>query len=261
MTPSRAKAATHNELLDARTNWTRAQWDAHFGALGVRAAGEASYQASGNDVLKLALLITQGRSCWYQGSANCSSRALLLREAEIDHMIPKKASANALAQAVQTSKYQRNVFDVHDPGNLAIICGPCNREKGRLNSKEYLPTPALAERRAKFEINRDKVISAFDTWHKKSGLDNAELQALEGVELSDESQREMYAGLIAQMIFNLAESLGQEFPISFGSEVAVEAGEYLFALGPSGAACEDYVAMVAEMQADDQRAESRFEAG
>lgn len=78
------------DLIDARDNWSDDQWASHFNGLGVRAAGKARYDASGsNDVLKIVLLKVQKGRCWLQGSSSCHSRALLARDAQIDHVIPQ----------------------------------------------------------------------------------------------------------------------------------------------------------------------------
>lgn len=257
MTDNLETSLNDRDILQAHESWSNEEWNNHFIRHGLKPAGDARYRAHGdNNVLKWAIAHVHGRSFWYQGSLSCESRVLLLREAEIDHVIPQKASVKTLRDAVRTSSHQQHIFDVHDPGNLALICGPCNREKGRLNQSAYAPTPALEQRRAVREGLRDQVISAFDMWHQHSVLDDASLRALQGARLDDDDSRSIYADLIADMIFNLSESLGQKFPVPFGTEVHVEQGEHVLSIGPSGSAIEDYMEMLAEMEADDRRAES-----
>ncbi|WP_446225009.1 HNH endonuclease [Nocardia sp. IBHARD005] len=49
---------------------------------------------------------------------------------EIDHILPKTASQAQLRVLVsQLASHEGTVYDVHDPYNLAPICGPCNVRK------------------------------------------------------------------------------------------------------------------------------------
>lgn len=247
------------ELLEARDRWGDAKWDAHFSGLGLDPSRGARYVTKHYDALKLAISQIHGRNCWWQGSASCDSRALLLREAEIDHVVPKKATGDTLRYAIHTSLYQRQLFDVHDPGNLAIICGPCNREKGRHNEISYKPTPAIEKRRLEFEAKRAEVIKKFRKWQSLDKIDSAAVQVLARIDLSNDAVRAAYIEVAAALVQNLAEVDGVEFPLPFGTAISVEHGDYLLTLNPSGQACEDYVEMMEEMRSDDRRADERYD--
>lgn len=246
--PNSATYATDDELVDARDHWDSPQWDAHFHAVGRLPAGGARYDpAGGNDVLRLALLRVQKGRCWLQGSADCRSRSLLLREAEIDHIVPKTAGAAELRTAIEQSSYQQRFFDVHDPGNLAIACHPCNNEK-----RTWLP-PMHVKRAGDIASQRAQVIRAWHAWHNRAAVDEAALKALQGVGLEDAVVREMYAEIAATMIANLAQQAGQPGSLTDWQVVTVETDLYAFEVGPSHAACEAYIEMRAEMEADDRR--------
>lgn len=250
--------ANADELLDARDWWDDAKWDEHFISFGREPSNGARYGTQHYDVLKQAIAHVHGRSCWWQGSISCESRALLLREAEIDHVVPKKARPGSLLQALSSSLYQQDYFDVHDPGNLAIICGPCNRDKGRHNETDYHPTPAIEKRRNDFEKNRSEVIKQYQKWHSIDKIDSSAVKILANINLSDEVVRSAYLDVAAAIALNLAEVDGVEFPIAFGTTISVEHGDYRLSLDPSDQACEDHVEMMEEMAADDRRAEERY---
>lgn len=236
------------ELVDARDSWSPAEWDAHFRSLGCVPAKGARYDpAGGNDVLRLALLRVQQGRCWLQGSADCHSRSLLLREAEIDHVVPKRANAAQLRAVIERSTYQHRVFDVNDPGNLAIACHPCN------NEKRMWSAPLHVKRVDDIEKQRGKVIRAWHSWHEKAAVDEAALRALQGAGLEDAEVREMYAEIAATMILNLARHAGNQSALSEWNEVAVETDLYALVVGPSAEVCEAYMEMRAEMEADDGR--------
>lgn len=139
MTSTPYTAPTDIELTQARDSWATDTWNDHFRSLGLTPADRARYSLSSsttaklsttphNDVLKIALFrLAKGR-CWFQGGA-CRSRAVSPRDAQIDHIIPKTATGAQLRSALASSAYQKVFFDVHDPGNLAYICGPCNQSK------------------------------------------------------------------------------------------------------------------------------------
>ena len=243
-------------LVISRDTWTTNEWDAHFEKNGVRAAGAARYDIAGsNDVLKAVLLNLQRRKCWFQGSHSCQSRALLPRDAQIDHLIPQKASAATLKAAIMTSVFQVEYFDVHDPGNLAVICGPCNQEKStwsptRLDSET---SPAIAARRERFERDRESVISGYNTWHKNAAVDDAVLRVLAGVQLVDELTRDIYASIAADMLHNLAANAGNDASVFGFEDVDVEAGSFHFRMQPSDDVIDGQVEMLAEMQEDDDR--------
>lgn len=227
-------------------------WDAHFGKLEVKPSGGARYKLTGsNDVLKRILLHEQKGRCWYQGSASCASRALLAREAQIDHVVPKTSRAEVLRLAAERSTYQSEYFDVHDPGNLGVICGPCNVEKG-----VYLPdywSPAIAQRCVTIQKQRDTVIRRYRRWHDQSALDDAKLQMLRTMMLDDEVVREIYTDLAATMIENLAEQAGVKGSLRSWQEVEVATPGLVFTLRPSDDAIEAEAESRFEMMADDER--------
>lgn len=248
------------KLLSARDKWTDQDWDSHFRKLGVQVAGSARYKTDGgNDILKYAISKVHGRKCWWGGSQDCESRALLLRNLQIDHIIPQTAEVKSLAEAVRTSEYQDNVFDVHDPGNLALICGPCNLEKGSKFKKEYNPKPHIEHRREIHEKKRGSVINAVRNWVAIDTIDDANLRLLLGTDLSNPVIRDMFFELSTEMVFKLADSLGQKFPVAFGEPVSVEIGDYEIEVRPSSESVEAYMVSLAEMEADARRAEDYFE--
>lgn len=238
-------------ILHARDNWSDADWDTHFRHLKVRPAIGARYGASSNDVLKVALLHEQKHRCWWQGSQLCRSRALLAREAQIDHVIPKGAKPSDLENAIRESSYQHEVFDVHDPGNLAIICGPCNQEKGT-----YAPgtwSPAMAQRRARIEAQRESVIRRWHRWHALTAIDESGLHVLRTLALGDPVVQEIYASLAAEMIQNLATQAGHSESLRALEEVEFESSDFYLLVRPSDEAIDAEVEMMAEMRAEDRR--------
>ncbi|GAA4521750.1 hypothetical protein GCM10023160_09150 [Brachybacterium paraconglomeratum] len=245
-------SVSDGDLVKARDEWSSKEWDAHFKNIGLSAAGGSRYNAGGkNRVLKHSLLSAQERRCWFEGSARCESGQIFSREAQIDHVVPQKASALQLRSALESSKFQRGYFDVHDPGNLAVICGPCNQEKS--NWAPTKETLAWVVRRERIESKRGKVIAAYNTWRKNSALDEATLKLLENVKFSDRITKDVFADLTASMIENLANQSGVTSSLKKLQEVAIETSEYQFSVQPSEDVVEYHAEMYAEMQAEDMR--------
>lgn len=187
------------------------------------------------------------------GSHACKSRSLHLHETQIDHVIPQTANANQLFDAIARSTYQQHYFDVHDPGNLAVICGPCNQEK-----RDWVASnsPAsLVKRIETIEKKRGDVITFWNQWMNTAKVDDATLRALTGVGLADSATRAMYAEIAATMVCNLAETAGQ--PASRGGcvDLDIEAEAYRFRLEPS----HEYLQGVVDSMDEDRWMERRAE--
>lgn len=244
---SNLQSITDSDLVDARDNWSSDQWDRHFTIHKVRAAGRARYDRSGeNDVLKVVLLHVQGRRCWFGGSSTCESRALLARDAQIDHVIPQSSTPSSMRAAIGTSSFQRDYYDVHDPGNLAIICGPCNQEKSSWGNAHHL-------RKERIEQSRVEVITRVNSWYRNAALDDAAVRALAGANLSEDSTREIYEEIAVTMVENLAAFAGNAQRIRDFQEVEVETEWFHLSARPSDAVIEAEVESRAEMEADDRR--------
>lgn len=245
-------SVSDGDLVNARDAWSSNEWDAHFTKIGVRAASGARFDTGGkNHVLKRSLLDARDGRCWLQGSAACKSRPLLARDAQIDHVVPQKASLSELRAALDSSRVQREYFDVHDPGNLAIICGPCNQEKSNWYPAKEMPIWTI--RRERIENERGKVISAYNAWYRDSKLDEATLRLLENVQFSGRITKDVFADLIASMLENLARQTGINEALGKLQEVVIETSEYRFSVQPSEGVVEYFAEMLAEMQEDDRR--------
>ena len=207
MSTSPGNAPTDQQLLEAAHNWDSNRWDAHFESLDLKPAGLARYSnktktgVRQNDVIKRALGELSNWKCWW-GSGKCRESVTLPREAEIDHVVPKSADIGVIREALRTSTYQRNFFDVHDPGNLAYICGPCNQSKGHT----YPTSPGAEEGRIRIENRRNDVIRRVNRWYKLLEIDASSLMT--SLDLSDSSIQEMYGEIILEMIFKLNQARG-----------------------------------------------------
>lgn len=249
------------DLENARTSWTATNWDDHFRALGMPPGGRARYKSSSakakptttphNDVIKVALFALAKGRCWWQGGS-CRSRAVPPRDAEIDHLIPQAATVLELRSAMTSSLSQRSFFDVHDPGNLAYICGPCNRAK----SDNVPDFPAAQEERRKAEAQRDELIILVDKWYATLDIESSGL-GLATMDVSDPDVQEMYTEFLTDMILNLYAVRGGTGLLIDYNEVSLETPLYKISLGPSDEAIEAEVESRAEMAADEVRWESR----
>lgn len=140
---------------------------------------------------------------------------------------------------------------MHDPGNLAIICGPCNQEKSNWYPAKEMPIWTI--RRERIENERGKVISAYNAWYRDSKLDEATLRLLENVQFSGRITKDVFADLIASMLENLARQTGINEALGKLQEVVIETSEYRFSVQPSEGVVEYFAEMLAEMQEDDRR--------
>lgn len=253
---------TDDQLESARDQWSTVDWDAHVIATGGVAAGRARYDSKGglnsyknpnNDVIKFALFkLSKGR-CWWQGG-ECRSRAVPPREAQIDHLVPKSATGVQLRNALQLGTQQKIFFDVHDPANLAYICGPCNLAK-----RDTFPiTAAELDEVRRGNSRRNNVIKLVNKWYKDVDLDESGL-SLKSMDISDDDVREIYADLIAEMIENLAAASDSSDTLSISGDVTVTSDSWEFHVRPSDDVIEAEIESRAEMEADDRRAELRCE--
>lgn len=99
-----------------------------------------------NALLKQALLEAWKNLCYWH------REPLRFHHAEIDHVIPQ---ALARKPEVLAANQLPRDFDVHDPANLAPICGSCNREKGSI---DYTDSPIVLRRMKQASDLRQDVI-------------------------------------------------------------------------------------------------------
>lgn len=244
-----ANSPTDADLLEARDNWTATAWAGHFAGFGMKAAGAARYShGESNDVVKWALSKEFGGRCWYQGSGDCGSRAILLRNLQIDHIVQQKATAETLREALLRSTYQTGVFDVHDPGNLALVCGPCNQARGRKASW----TAAMQDLQVASEEARDRLINRVAKWHREAKIDHAVLTAIEGADLTDNETWEVVSDMVAQLIEKRA---GRE--VSLDCPVRSQSTQFSFTLEPSDELVEAFAEWHAENFAEEMRIDRR----
>ena len=198
---------TDQQLLDATSSWDSSSWDEHFKSLGLDPAGLARYGNTATnsiqqkDVLKTVLGRVSKWKCWWRGG-RCRNLITPPRDAQIDHVVPKTADAETLRHAISTSRYQRRYFDVHDPGNLAYICGPCNQEKG----DKYFDDPSFIDRRRNIESRRSEVIRRVTQWYITLKTDAHSL--ITSMDISTPEAQEAYGEIILEMIFKLNQKRG-----------------------------------------------------
>lgn len=253
---------TDTELEQARSSWATDVWNDHFRGLGQSPANRARYAKSSsatakpsttphNDVIKMALFSLSKGRCWFQGGG-CRSRAVSPRDAQIDHIIPKSATGSQLRSALASSGIQKAFFDVHDPGNLAYICGPCNLTKG----KYILEFAAAQLERSKAEERRGDVINLVDEWYAGLDIEAAGL-GLASMDISDPAVQEMYTEHLIDMILNLDKARGGAGSMMGYNDVSVKTSLYNISVEPSEDTLEAEIESQAEMAADDARGEAR----
>lgn len=254
-------AVTPAHLLeDVINNWNTEQWDKHFADHGRRSAGRARYCVNGNnDVVKHALIKVHGASCWYQGSATCRSRAVLARDLQVDHIVPKKADMRVIQEALGGSLTQSLYFDVHDPGNLAPICGPCNQERPKNPER----TAAVQDRQLKAEKHREQVIHEVEKWHANTGIDKASLSALTNADISEDETWEVLAEMMASLIQKRAvpHSSKSAWRLVLESSVVAQSESYKFTLELSDNYIQAIVDELADMEFEERRIERYFDEG
>lgn len=245
------------ELDKVRREWKPEQWDSHFDNLGIDSAGDARYSGGSrnnfprNDVLKLILAEVNNYRCWYQGG-QCRSRALMLREMQIDHVVPKECSASALKEALEESSIQQEYFDVHDPGNLAIICGPCNMER----PKEPKFSSPLVDRLLSSENKRESVIKKVVNWHKKTKISKAALEALRDANTEDNDTWEILSEMMADLIVRKSR---EPFNPRSGMPSKAFSEDYQFELYPSDELIDYYVEQMYENQLEEMKIDRYLE--
>ena len=239
-------------LTFARDNWSQKDWDRHFVSLGLLPAGKARYSSGlNNTVLKKALAEEHGYKCWYQGSRDCESQALLLRTLEIDHIVPKRSSEEILHGALTRSTYQQSYFDVNDPGNLAPICHSCNNER----PTDVTWTAGLEDRLHKSEKSRGRIISKVNTWYKKIKLSEAALEALTTANVFDDEIWEILSDTFAELIFRRTNYT----PNTFDYYIEAESKQFCFHLTPSAELVASVAEDLQEMFWEDQRIDNYLE--
>jgi hypothetical protein len=179
---------------------------------------------------------------------------VLPRDAQIDHLVPKVATGAQLRHALQLGTQQKTFFDVHDPANLAYICGPCNLAK----SDTFPASAAELDEVRRGNLRRNSVIKFVQKWYKNAVLDESGL-SLKNMDISDGDVREVYADLIADMIANLAQASGSSGTLADFADVTVTSNLWEFNVRPSDDILEAEMESRTEMEADDRRAELRQE--
>ena len=253
---------TDAQLKLAADTWSTERWDAYSEAQQRLPAGRARYKVPGgyrrdevphNDVIKSVLFrLSKGR-CWWQGGA-CKSRSILPREAQIDHIVPRTATGSQLRQALRLGSSQKGYFDVHDPANLAYICGPCNLAK-----KEIFPAAPAQE--AELQLagsRRDRIIKNVAKWYAAADCDVAG-PGLRTMDVSDPVVQELYADLIADMVLNLARISEPSASLRGYSHLFAQSELWAFEVRPSDDAGEAFYESYQEMAWEDQRAEELYE--
>lgn len=250
MSTTSGDTPTDQQLLEAIHSWDSGRWDEHFKHLNLEPAGLARYgntiknNIQQKDVLKTVLGRLSKWKCWWQGGS-CRDSITLPRDAQIDHVVPKSADLEIIKHALSTSRYQKRYFDVHDPGNLAYICGPCNQEKGEKYS-EYSDAPSFIKRRGEIEKRRRKVIRRVTQLH--SALEADAHTLITSMDISTPAAQEAYCEIILKMIFKLNQQRGgigvdewsaQMLTLEYGVEVTltdrsavnvIPSGDYLESL-------------------------------
>lgn len=201
MTDQTSATISDSQLEEARDHWTGDAWAEHFTSIGVEPS-PVRYKGRDDIVLRHAIRKAHGPKCWWALTSECDSATLLLSRAQIDHVVPKTAEGKALREALTESLFQRGRFDVHDPGNLALICPPCNLAKRA--GVVLRMTPGIRSSIHKIEAQRQKVIDEWEKYQQLDELDDASVTVLRNSDTSDPDFREIYAEIIACMITNLA---------------------------------------------------------
>ncbi|MEV0951703.1 hypothetical protein [Promicromonospora sp. NPDC050249] len=128
-------------------------------------------------------------------------------ELEIDHIIPRDASKDRLAEIGQ-ELHLAGPLDVHDPGNLAPICRPCNNEKGAVDYTGHARILVLLRNAMKLAPRVKQNVLRFGA---TSGLAKALLKAATA-DLAAQADRElflMHAPSIAQRLSLLGYDLDE----------------------------------------------------
>ncbi|GAA2840963.1 HNH endonuclease [Kribbella solani] len=166
-----------------------------------------------NNVLSSALYDAYKGKCWWCG------RAMPFPDAEIDHLLPRSASPERVAELAQELGLDGD-FDVHDPRNLGPICPGCNKEKA---STDFTKVPRIVSKLRKAENLRPRVIRLVRTFHDTKAIAAALLRA-KAADLSDADARrtlnEHAPGFIQAMA-----NAGVDLDYSAYSVVDVERGE------------------------------------
>ena len=218
-------SVTDAQLVEARDSWTDEEWAEHFQSIGVEPS-PVRYRGRDDIVLRYAIRKVHGPKCWWAATSDCDSAALLLSRAQIDHVVPKTASGTSLRDALAESLFQQGRFDVHDPGNLALICPSCNNVKRAGVVRKM--TPGIRDAIHAVEEQRQNVIEAWRKHQRLDALDDASVTVLRETDLSDPDVREIYGEIIAGMIANLA---GEDLDFSDpGTSVRTDTKVYGFQL-------------------------------
>lgn len=138
---------------------------------------------------------------------------------DIDHIIAKTTSAAHL-QAIIAELGLPDEFDVNDPRNLALICKPCNVEKG---AQDFSHAPVLLSKLKKAERLRAQVIKKVGWFGHSSDIANALLFATEA-SLEDPESSQAFVELAPAVVQRLA--LVDESLVDYKTvrQVSVEVG-------------------------------------
>ena len=164
-------------------------------------AGVVRYQVNGDNlVLRFVIYNLWGYKCYWCLAPKDFNNI------QLDHIIPQAVKDEAL----QRWKAQFNLpdeFNIHDPGNLAPICAPCNGPSGKGN-QDLINVPVLHDKLRRARHLRSKVIEEVRTFANTNKLAEALILATEA-DLSNSATKqafEEYAPAVVQKLALLDEA-------------------------------------------------------
>lgn len=128
---------------------------------------EARYRPGGDNRMLLSGLWRAHRLRCYWCAEPHQFRAL-----QVDHLLPQTATGPQLARLAKELG-QHQPYDVHDPYNLAPICGPCNIEK---RAADFTGTPRLLSLLRKTRRVRPDVVQHVELLLRSGDLSELLLQ-------------------------------------------------------------------------------------
>lgn len=167
---------------------------------------EIRYRVGGdNEILRMALYDAYSSRCYW------CEMPVDFNATEIDHILPRTASQQRLDElADELLSPAITGYEVHDPYNLAPVCGPCNRRKSAIDftaTKKVMQAVQIAHARRAAVIAK---VKAFATAGKVTRAANTVIAA----DLNDQTARralEDYAPQIIQKIALMDSELADSF--------------------------------------------------
>lgn len=189
----------------------------------------ANYRPSGdNSVLRSVLFEVWGGRCYW------CKQPKDFTETQIDHIVPQSLPS-ALLQELMRALALPLDFDVHEPYNLALICGACNREK---SDEDLTLTPIVLSRLRRAQRLASKVRTRVYNFSASGDLAKALIFAAQ-VPLYEPAARaalEDHGPAVVQRLAWLNEervdfTTSRDMQLSLGAEQPIEVGVYLDAEG------------------------------